>query len=129
MVYTRAMPGPIAVGVAGALLAAMVTACAHLPPSAYASVRKARYFAEPRELTPSIMEAIHRGHVIPGMDRDQVWVVLGDAVRETTFKSDRLIEIWLYPGHRLHQDQLRGDRADLFRLVFRDSILILVEPL
>lgn len=38
-------------------------------------------------------------------------------------------EVWLYPGHKVHQDQLRGDRADLFRLVFRDGVLIVVEPL
>jgi hypothetical protein len=63
------------------------------------------------------------------MYREQVWVVLGDAVRKTTFRSDRLIEIWLYRGHKLHQGQLHGDRADLFRLVFRDGILIVVEPL
>jgi hypothetical protein len=123
------MRGPIATVVAATLLGAVVTACAHLPPSAHASFRKARYFAEPRELTPSITDAIRRGHVIPGMYREQVWVVLGDAVRKTTFRSDRLIEIWLYRGHKLHQGQLHGDRADLFRLVFRDGILIVVEPL
>ena len=111
------------------LLGGVMMACAHVPPSAHASVRQERYFGEPRELTPSIADAIRRGHVIPGMNQDQVWVVLGDPVRKTTFQSDRLIELWLYPGYKLHQDQLRADRADLFRLVFRDGILILVEPL
>lgn len=51
------MRGPIAVGVVATLLGAVVTACAHLPRSAHASVRKVRYFVEPRELTPSITDA------------------------------------------------------------------------
>lgn len=63
------------------------------------------------------------------MDREQVWVVLGDAIRKTMFTRNGLIEVWSYPGHRLHQNQLGADRAHLFRLVFRNGVLILIEPL
>ena len=103
--------------------------CAHLPPSAFASVRKARFFSEKRELPPSIRIAIEQGHVVPGMDREQVWTVLGEPVQRRTFTHDPVIEIWLYQGHKLHQDQVRADRAGLFRAVFRDGILVILEPL
>jgi outer membrane protein assembly factor BamE (lipoprotein component of BamABCDE complex) len=111
------------------LLAATTAGCAHLPPSAYASVREASYFSENREVLPSIQTAIEQGHVVPGMDREQVWTVLGDPLRRTMFKRERTIEIWLYQGHKLHQDQMRADRSDLFRAVFSDGILVILEPL
>lgn len=108
---------------------AMSAGCVHLPASAYASVRKAVYFSENREILPSIRSAMEQGHVVPGMDREQVWTVLGEPVRLTRFKGEPVIEIWLYQGHKLHQDQMRADRADLFRAVFRDGILVILEPL
>lgn len=115
--------------VALSLPAAISIGCTHLPPSAYARAREAQYFSEYREVLPSIRSALERGHVILGMDREQVWTVLGEPVRRTTFTRERTIEIWLYRGHKLHQDQLRADRAELFRAVFRDGILVLLEPL
>ena len=105
------------------------TGCAHLPPSAYANVRMARYFSEKRELPPSIRIAMEQGHVVPGMDREQVWTVLGEPVQRRTFSRVPVIEIWLYQGNKLHQDQMRADTADLFRAVFRDGILVLLESL
>jgi len=111
------------------MLLAPSAGCAHLPPSAFASVRKARYFSEKRELPPSIRSAIEDGHVVPGMDREQVWTVLGEPVQRRTFTHEAVIEIWLYQGHKLHQDQVRADRAGLFRAVFRDGILVILEPL
>lgn len=103
--------------------------CVHLPPSAFASVRMARYFSEKRELPPSIRSAMEKGHVVPGMDREQVWTVLGEPAQRRTFTHDPVIEIWLYQGHKLHQDQMRADSATLFRAVFRDGILVILEPL
>ena len=111
------------------LLVTTAVGCVHLPPSAYASVRQARYFSENKEVLPSIRKAIEQGHVVPGMDREQVWTVLGEPVRLRRFKGEPVIEIWLYQGHKLHQDQMRADRADLFRAVFRDGILVILEPL
>lgn len=108
---------------------AATAGCAHLPPSAFASVRKAVYFSENREILPSIRSAMEQGHVVPGMDREQVWTVLGEPVRVTRFTREPAIEIWLFQGYKLHQDQVRADRADLFRAVFRDGILVIIEPL
>lgn len=105
------------------------TGCVHLPPSAFANVRKANYFSERRELPPTIRQAIAEGHVVPGMDREQVWTVLGEPVGRRTFTREPVIEIWLYQGHKLHQDQMRADRADLFRAVFVAGILVILEPL
>lgn len=72
---------------------------------------------------------MEEGHVVPGMDREQVWTVLGEPVQRRTFTHEPVIEIWLYQGHKLHQDQMRADSADLFRAVFRDGILVVLEPL
>ncbi len=120
---------PVSLVVVTLSLPALSISCTHLPASAYASVRQARYFSENREVLPSIRKAIEQGHVVPGMDREQVWTVLGEPVRRTTFKREPVIEIWLYQGYKLHQDQMRADRAELFRAVFRDGILVILEPL
>ena len=111
------------------MLVAATAGCVHLPPSAFASVRKARYFSQKRELPPSIRSAIEQGHVVPGMDREQVWTVLGEPVRRRTFTHEPVIEIWLYQGHKLHQDRIQDHGATLFRAVFRDGILVIIEPL
>lgn len=65
---------------------AVTVACVHVPPSRHASVRRNAYLAAHRELRPAIAEAIAKGHVIGGMDREQVTAVLGDPVRRTTFR-------------------------------------------
>ncbi len=112
------------------LVALMGPGCATLPPRAFAEARKTDYFATPRELPPAVLIAIERGHVITGMDAEQAWVVLGDPLRKRRFVSGgEAVEVWLYPGYKVHQDQVRGDKAGLFRLVFREGVLILVEPL
>lgn len=92
------------------------TGCVHLPPSAFVNVRQANYFFERRELPPSIREAIDEGHVVPGMDREQVWTVLGEPVSRRTFTHELAIEIWLYQGHKLHQDQMRAIVPTCFAL-------------
>lgn len=116
-----------------ALAAALATACSAcmtVPRKGRAAARKADYFATPHELSAAVRDAIQRGHVIAGMDTQQVWVVLGDPAQKRHFVSAAaIVEVWLYPAHKLHQEQLRGDRAGLFRLVFRDGVLVLVEPL
>lgn len=118
---------PVAMAVTLALLAA--TGCAHLPRSAHASARFADYFAMPRELSPAIARALERGHAIEGMDREQVWVVFGEPIRKTRFSGPQAIEVWLYPGHRFHQDSLRGHGVTLFRVVFIDGRVALIETL
>lgn len=106
-----------------------VSACVHVPPSARASYRVDQYLSTSPELPPSILKAIHDGHVIAGMDRAQVRAVLGSPQRITVFRRDRNVEVWIYPAHRFHQDQLRGDKAWVFRLVLIDGILTIIEPI
>lgn len=110
----------------GAML--MLSACVYVPLRQRAAFREQQYFATHRELPPEIRNAIDTGHVILGMDREQVWTVLGDPVRKAIFSSGRF-ESWLYPANRLHQDQLHSHGANSFRLVFIDGRLALVEPI
>ncbi len=107
-----------------------VAACVHVPPSRRAAVRRDAYLLAHAELRPAIAEAIAKGHVISGMDREQVTAVLGEPVRKTAFRrKDGIAEVWLYPAERLHQSQLHGDRATLFRRVLMTGVVVDVEPL
>lgn len=107
----------------------LVSACVHVPLSARASFRIDQYLSTHAELPPSILKAIRDGHVIAGMDREQVRAVLGTPLKTSVFRRDRNVEVWIYPGHRLHQDQLRGDKAWAFRLVLVDGVLTIIEPI
>ncbi len=102
--------------------------CAPLPRQAFASARLSDYLASRPELTPEIARAIDTGHLVLGMDTRQVWVVLGDPIRRTSFQASR-IEVWLYGPGRLHQDQLHTHGNEAFRVVFREGRLILIETL
>ena len=103
--------------------------CAHLPRSAYASARLMDYYAMPRELSPAVARAIQLGHVLEGMDREQVWVVFGEPLRKTRYSGPGAPEVWIYPGHKFHQDPVRGHGVTLFRVVFVDGHVALVETL
>lgn len=111
------------------LLSASPLCCVTVPPRGRAAAREAAYFAENRDLPPEVAKAIERGHVVVGMDPVQVWVVLGDTLRRTRYPGRPPAEVWIYPAHRLHQDQLRSHGASLFRLVFVDGRLALIEPM
>ena len=114
----------------GALIGLSAAAgCAHLPRSAYASARLADYYATPRELTPAIAQAIESGHAVEGMDREQVWVVFGEPISKTRYSSPGAPEVWIYPGYKFHQDPVRGHGVTLFRVVFVDGRVALVETL
>lgn len=113
----------------GVLCLPFALGCAHLTPSQFASVRIGAYLAAHRETPAAIAGAMEAGHVVLGMDQRQVWVVLGDPVRRTTFGAGSSVNLWLYPGYRLHQDQMHGHGAALFRLVFIDGRLALIEPI
>lgn len=106
-----------------------VSACVHVPLSARASFRADQYLSTHPELPPSILKAIQDGHVVTGMDSEQVRAVLGTPLRTAVFGREQDIEVWIYPGHRLHQDQLRGDKAWMFRLVLINGILTIIEPI
>ena len=62
------------------------------------------------------------------MDREQVWVVMGDPVRRSLFHGNA-IEVWLYPSVRFHQDPQHSHGASSFRLTFIDDSLRLIEPI
>ena len=120
------VPSPAVVVLSASILA---TACASVPPSGRQRWRVEQYLSTHGELTPSMRKAIEDGHVIVGMDRDQVRAVLGGPVKATEFHRERHVQIWIYPGYRLHQDQLRADKAWLFRLVLVDGVLTIIEPI
>jgi hypothetical protein len=63
------------------------------------------------------------------MDQEQVRVVLGEPDHKKSFKRQPLVEVWLYPGHRLHQDPLRTHGVQLFRIVFLDGRAVVLEPI
>lgn len=111
------------------VIASTLSACAHVPPSGRASFRLNQYFATHGEILPSIRKAMQDGHVLIGMDAEQVRAVLGTPARRTTFATKRGFEVWIYQGYRLHQDQVHGDKAWLFRLVLIDGVLTIIEPI
>ena len=110
------------------LLLLSMTACVYVPLRGRQQYRREQYFASHRELSPTIANAIETGHVVPGMDREQVWVVVGDPVRKALFPAAKT-EVWLYPSVRFHQDPAHSHGASSFRLVFVDGILRVVEPI
>ena len=70
-----------------------------------------------------------KGHVVEGMDAEQVRVVLGDPIRTSRFlRGGDVIDMWLFPGHRLHQGQMHGNGTTLYRVVLIDGVLVAVEP-
>jgi outer membrane protein assembly factor BamE (lipoprotein component of BamABCDE complex) len=110
------------------LLLLSVTSCVYVPLRGRQQYRREQYLASQRELSPTIASAIQTGHVVPGMDRDQVWVVVGDPLRKSLFPAHN-VEVWLYPSVRFHQDPAHSHGASSFRLVFIDGILRLIEPI
>lgn len=109
--------------------AVLVAACAHVPAADYAVVRRDAYLRSQVELPSAIARAIAEGHVITGMNRQQVTAVLGKPVKVTRFVRDqRVTEVWIYPAARLHQGTLRVDDGSLFRLVITDDRLLVIEP-
>ena len=112
-----------------AAVAATLAGCAHIPPQDRADVRITQYLEAHRELPRGIADAIDDGHVTLGMDREQVVVVLGQPLRRRDYGGTPPVETWSYPGYRLHQDHHRTGGSTLFRVIFIDGRVALVEPL
>lgn len=110
------------------VLVLSVTGCAHVPLRGRQQYRREQYFASHPELSATIANAIQTGHVVPGMNREQVWVVVGEPVRKSLFRG-ATVEVWLYPSVRFHQDPVNSHGASSFRLVFIDGILRVIEPI
>ncbi len=124
---------PLPMRVAGSVIATLgflvaLAACVHVPRQGRASVRIAEYLENHRELPPSIADAIDRGHIVLGMDREQVVVVLGQPLDRREYGGTPPVEAWFYPGHKLHQDHHRTGGSTLFRVVFVDGRVALIEP-
>lgn len=112
-----------------AILVLLVTAaCASVPLRERQQYRREQYFATHAELSPAIAQAIETGHVVPGMDREQVWVVVGDPVKKSFFPASKA-EVWLYPTVKFHQDPAHSHGASSFRLVFVNGILQFIDPI
>ena len=92
------------------LLLLSMTACVYVPLRGRQRDRREQYFASHRELSPTIANAIETGHVVPGMDREQVCLVVGDPVRKALFPAAST-EVWLYPSLRFHQDPAHSHGA------------------
>lgn len=105
----------------------LMTACVYVPLRGRAQYRREQYFATHTEVPTAIAQAIATGHVIPGMNQEQVWVVVGDPLRKNLFPA-RHAEVWLYSSVRFHQDPAHSHGAASFRLVFVDGILRFIEP-
>jgi hypothetical protein len=99
----------------------------HVPPHGRAAFRLAEYFETHKETPASVAEAMHRGHVVGGMDEAQVLAVLGEPIRRTRHQGTSAPEVWIYPGHKIHQGLAHG--ATLYRLVFLDGRLRILEPI
>lgn len=107
--------------------AAGIAACAHVPLRERAAFRLGEYFEGHHEVPPSIADAMQRGHVTLGMDEEQVFAVLGEPVRRTQYQGPGAPQVWIYPGHKIHQGYAHG--ASLYRLVFLEGRLRVFEPI
>ena len=121
----RTQPGHCVIVVG---LLATIAGCASAPRIERADVRRQLYLAAHQGISADLAAAIDSGHVLPGMDRDQVRAVLGQPIRVTEFSRSHA-EIWLFPASRLHQDKMHSHGAASFRLVFIDQRLSTIDPI
>lgn len=116
-----------AIAAAVALLLASSAACVRPRLEDRPSWRRQQYLQQNPELSPRIAEAIERGHVVVGMTEAQVRATLGAPSYVKVFESKSPTAVWLYRGHLLHQDQLHTDAKSLFRIVFIDHRVAVIE--
>lgn len=114
--------------VALALAAVFLASCASAD-RGFSAARTERYLQDHGELAPAVRKSMERGHVLMGMDLEQVQAVLGDPVQKKSFPGRSPVESWLYPAARLHQGHYRYSGGTLLRLVFIDGRLSLLEPI
>ena len=117
-----------ALGWAAVVAAGAAGACASIPPERRARVREQGYRSTHPELPPRIDAAIAQGHVLVGMDSEQVWVVLGEPVARRAFGGVPPLAAWIYPASRLQQGHAWSGAGALVRIVFSDDRVVTVEP-
>lgn len=110
-----------------ALLLIGCTACVHVRLEDRAAWRRQQYLQNNPELPPRIADAVERGHVVLGMTEAQVRATLGAPSYVKVFEARSPTAVWLYRGHLLHQDQLHTDAKSLFRIVFIDHRVAVIE--
>lgn len=121
------MAGPVRVG-AVLLVFSVAAACVSVPVSRRATARRDAYLLAHRELRPDLANAIAGGHVVEGMDHEQVEAVLGAPLKRSTFRSsERTTEVWVYAAALLHQGVLREHGGTLYRLVLVNNRLVVIE--
>lgn len=113
---------------AGVLIVLLGARCAHVVTRPTAREREAAYFAAHPGAPADIAAAIRLGHVLPGMDREQVRVVLGKPFRVKKLRSVADGEQWLYGAERLHQDHFRSQGASFYRITFIDGRVTSIDP-
>ena len=63
------------------------------------------------------------------MTSAQVRASLGAPDYQQVFSNAHVTVIWLYRGHRMHQEQLHVDAKAVFRILFIDDHVAIVEGL
>ena len=119
---------PVTAAAAGVLIVLWGARCAHEVTRPTARERETAYFATHRDVPADIAGAIRLGHVLPGMDREQVRVVLGEPFRVKKLRSVADGEQWLYGAERLHQDHFRSQGASFYRITFIDGRVTSIDP-
>lgn len=106
-----------------------LAACSHVSPPERAAVRRGQFLHANAELSPRVAEAILRGHILPGMTEAQVRASAGTPDYARAIGRSPVTSVWLYRGARLHQDQLHIESTAVFRVLFVDHRVVLVESL
>ncbi len=114
---------------AGIVAVFFLAACSHVFPPERAAVRRGQFLHANAELSPRVAEAILRGHILTGMTEAQVRASAGAPDYTRVIGRAPVKSVWLYRGTRLHQEQLHIESTAVFRVVFVDHRVVLVEGL
>ena len=114
--------------VATLLSLSLTIGCAEAGERATSQQRLRDYLGAHRDTTEAVAEAIRLGHVVPGMEREQVTAALGEPIRVIRSSSRGGVEHWLYRMETLHQERLRGRGWSFARVTFLDDRVLLVDP-
>lgn len=105
----------------------LLAACSHAFPPDRPAVRRGQFLQANAELSPRVAEAILKGHILTGMTEAQVRASAGAPDYTRAIGKSPVKSVWLYRGARLHQDQLHIASTAVFRVVFVDHRVVLVE--
>ena len=115
-------------GFTAAALVLASASCTYRAPEPLAA-RVARYLTANPQTSAELGEAIRQGRVLAGMDREQVLAAVGPPERATRLEGPSKVEVWIYYAARFPGSQPGSGRTDLFRVVFVDARVRIVEPI